>query len=72
MDRDITKAISLGNGRYEDELIWYNDSIFSLKSWYNMGSRAHLGDDNSFSPLLKEWWLGVWNLGIPPQMKVFI
>ena len=37
-----------------------------------MGFRCLFGEVNSSNSKLRKWWTGMWNLGIPPKVKVFL
>ncbi|KAL5741239.1 hypothetical protein ACOSP7_027971 [Xanthoceras sorbifolium] len=72
--KDSILAIPLSLGDCADSLIWHFDKTgeYSVKSGYRVAAREKLSLSGSSSSSDSKWWLALWNLNIPPKIKIFI
>ncbi|KAL5790036.1 hypothetical protein ACOSQ2_004924 [Xanthoceras sorbifolium] len=73
-DRDSILEIPLSLGDCNDSLIWHFDKTgeYSVKSGYRVAAQEKLSLKGSSSCPDSKWWLALWNLNIPPKVKIFI
>ncbi|KAL5764455.1 hypothetical protein ACOSQ2_017049 [Xanthoceras sorbifolium] len=73
-DRDSILEIPLSFGDCSDSLIWHFDKNgeYSVKSGYRVAAQEKLSLKGSSSCPDSKWWLALWNLNIPPKIKIFI
>ncbi|KAL5767157.1 hypothetical protein ACOSQ2_013940 [Xanthoceras sorbifolium] len=73
-DRDSILEIPLSLGDCADSLIWHFDKTgeYSVKSGYRVAAQEKLSLSGSSSSPDSKWWLALWNLNIPPKIKIFI
>ncbi|KAL5738018.1 hypothetical protein ACOSP7_030779 [Xanthoceras sorbifolium] len=73
-DRDSILEIPLSLADCNDSLIWHFDKNgeYSVKSGYRVAAQEKLSLKGSSSCLDSKWWLALWNLNIPPKIKIFI
>ncbi|KAL5777565.1 hypothetical protein ACOSP7_010491 [Xanthoceras sorbifolium] len=73
-DRDSILEIPLSFGDCIDSLIWHFDKNeeYSVKSGYRVAAQEKLSLKGSSSCPDSKWWLALWNLNIPPKIKIFI
>ncbi|KAL5808022.1 hypothetical protein ACOSQ3_028713 [Xanthoceras sorbifolium] len=73
-DRDSILEIPLSLGDCADSLIWHFDKNgeYSVKSGYRVAAQEKLSLSGSSSSPDSKWWLALWNLNIPPKIKIFI
>ncbi|KAL5805331.1 hypothetical protein ACOSQ3_032131 [Xanthoceras sorbifolium] len=73
-DRDSILEIPLSLGDCADSLIWHFDKSgeYSVKSGYRVAAQDKLSLSGSSSSPDSKWWLALWNLNIPPKIKIFI
>ncbi|KAL5781025.1 hypothetical protein ACOSP7_006054 [Xanthoceras sorbifolium] len=73
-DRDSILEIPLSFGECNDSLIWHFDKNgeYSVKSGYRVAAQEKLALKGSSSCPDSKWWLALWNLNIPPKIKIFI
>ncbi|KAL5783938.1 hypothetical protein ACOSQ2_006330 [Xanthoceras sorbifolium] len=73
-DRDSIMEIPLSFGDCNDSLIWHFDKNgeYSVKSGYRVAAQEKLSLKGSSSCPDSKWWLALWNLNIPPKIKIFI
>ncbi|KAL5836959.1 hypothetical protein ACOSQ3_014128 [Xanthoceras sorbifolium] len=73
-DRDSILEIPLSLGDCNDSLIWHFDKNgeYSVKSGYRVAAQEKLSLKGSSSCADSKWWLALWNLNIPPKIKIFI
>ncbi|KAL5818842.1 hypothetical protein ACOSQ4_022684 [Xanthoceras sorbifolium] len=66
----LKKAID----RKRYSLIWHFDKNgeYSVKSGYRIAAQEKLSLKGSSSCPDSKWWLAIWNLNIPPKIKIFI
>ncbi|KAL5803503.1 hypothetical protein ACOSQ4_031808 [Xanthoceras sorbifolium] len=72
--RDSILEIPLSLGDCADSLIWHFDKSgeYSVKSGYRVAAQDKLSLSGSSSSPDSKWWLALWNLNIPPKIKIFI
>ncbi|KAL5762390.1 hypothetical protein ACOSP7_018654 [Xanthoceras sorbifolium] len=73
-DRDSILKIPLSIGDCKDSLVWHfnKNGEYSVKSGYRVAAQEKLSNKGSSSCLDSKWWLALWNLNIPPKIKIFI
>ncbi|KAL5788264.1 hypothetical protein ACOSP7_005213 [Xanthoceras sorbifolium] len=73
-DRDSILEIPLSFGDCNDSLIWHFDKNgeYSVKSGYRVAAQEKLSFKGSSSCPDSKWWLALWNLNIPPKIKIFV
>ncbi|KAL5755359.1 hypothetical protein ACOSP7_023579 [Xanthoceras sorbifolium] len=73
-DRDSILEIPLSLGDCNDSLIWHfnKNGEYSVKSGYRVAAQEKLSLKGSSSCPDSKWWLALWNLNIPPKVKIFI
>ncbi|KAL5806555.1 hypothetical protein ACOSQ4_029288 [Xanthoceras sorbifolium] len=73
-DRDSILEIPLSFGDCNDSLIWHFDKNgeYSVKSGYRVAAQEKFSLKGSSSCPDSKWWLALWNLNIPPKIKIFI
>ncbi|KAL5802859.1 hypothetical protein ACOSQ4_031164 [Xanthoceras sorbifolium] len=72
--KDSILEIPLSLGDCADSLIWHFDKSgeYSVKSGYRVAAQEKLSRSGSSSSPDSKWWLALWNLNIPPKIKIFI
>ncbi|KAL5798630.1 hypothetical protein ACOSQ2_003450 [Xanthoceras sorbifolium] len=72
--KDSILEIPLSLGDCADSLIWHFDKTgeYSVKSGYRVAAQDKLSLSGSSSSPDSKWWLALWNLNIPPKIKIFI
>ncbi|KAL5767312.1 hypothetical protein ACOSQ2_014095 [Xanthoceras sorbifolium] len=72
--QDSILEIPLSLGDCADSLIWHFDKTgeYSVKSGYRVAAQEKLSLSGSSSSPDSKWWLALWNLNIPPKIKIFI
>ncbi|KAL5764705.1 hypothetical protein ACOSQ2_017299 [Xanthoceras sorbifolium] len=72
--KDSILKIPLSLGDCVDSLIWHFDKNgeYSVKSGYRVAAQEKLSLTGSSSSPDSKWWLALWNLNIPPKIKIFI
>ncbi|KAL5832174.1 hypothetical protein ACOSQ4_017528 [Xanthoceras sorbifolium] len=70
----LKKAIDRKRCDCVDSLIWHFDKSgeYSVKSGYRVAAQEKLSLSGSSSSPDSKWWLALWNLNIPPKIKIFI
>ncbi|KAL5853747.1 hypothetical protein ACOSQ3_008865 [Xanthoceras sorbifolium] len=72
--KDSILKIPLSFGNCADSLIWHFDKSgeYYVKSGYRVAAQEKLSLSGSSSSPDSKWWLALWNLNIPPKIKIFI
>ncbi|KAL5857906.1 hypothetical protein ACOSQ3_005364 [Xanthoceras sorbifolium] len=73
-DRDAILSIALGV--YEEfvqtVLVFDKKGLYSVKSGYRLTLETKLQSLRSSSILDSKWWLCLWNLNIPPKVRIYV
>ncbi|KAL5775011.1 hypothetical protein ACOSP7_012568 [Xanthoceras sorbifolium] len=64
VDRDSIMEIPLSLGDCADSLIWHFDKTGEYSEKLSLSGSSSSPDS--------KWWLALWNLNIPPKIKIFI
>ncbi|KAK3226112.1 hypothetical protein Dsin_005974 [Dipteronia sinensis] len=74
VDKEAILKIPLSYKRKPDKLIWHYDKrgIYRVKSGYQVALRNKVRDLSSGSSVDSGWWIALWNLNIPPKVRIFV
>lgn len=74
MDVHAILSLSLSWSIAKNWLIWHYDrrGVYSIKTGYQCGLNSKLIQECSVSEQNTWWWKRLWNLNIPPKVKVFL
>jgi len=76
IDGDQILSIPLSSREAKDNRWWFFDKRgnFSVKSGYRVALEEYgkKGASSSGSTVSKQWWITLWNLHIPPKVKIFV
>ncbi|KAK3204144.1 hypothetical protein Dsin_018190 [Dipteronia sinensis] len=74
VDRELILAIPISIGDKPDCWMWHFDKkgIYNVKSGYRVACDSKLRALSSSSVQKGEWWKLLWNLHVPPKVRVFL
>ncbi|KAK3212040.1 hypothetical protein Dsin_016746 [Dipteronia sinensis] len=73
-DKEIIISIPLSFSGGPDSLTWHfeKSGVFSVKSGYKLALSEKLSASVSNSSNIRKWWSSVWNLNLPPKVRIFV
>ncbi|KAK3219003.1 hypothetical protein Dsin_012973 [Dipteronia sinensis] len=72
-DRELILTIPMSLRDWDDCLVWHFDKrgTYNVKSGYKLAVGEKMRDVSSGSSQNGEWWKTLWNLNVPPKVKIF-
>ena len=73
-DKEIVLSIPISWSGGEDFLAWHfeKNGKYSVKSRYRLALSQKIYESGSNSDMLQSWWNKLWNLNLPPKVKIFV
>ncbi|KAK0575862.1 hypothetical protein LWI29_008303 [Acer saccharum] len=74
IDRSVIASIPVSRLGGKDFLAWHYDNKgrYTVRSGYRLAIQEKIQESSSNSASSRKWWTALWNLHIPPKVRIFI